>query len=138
MKLNRLSDAVAEACDVRAKLVAAVQKETFRQLRATVENGERVQIPDFGVFVGRDAEDESGKKMLRFRPAPPAQNGGGEGENEEAKSTKAGRAAKREVGSAKPAKTGKRQRQTAESRPSETAAAGPAKGEPGAPSLPDK
>ena len=70
MKLKDLNDAIATACNVRANVVAAVQDETFKQIRAALDKGEKVQIPDFGLFMMKDvagAEGEPGKKVLKFR-----------------------------------------------------------------------
>ena len=68
MKLKELNEAIAQTCDVRANVVAAVQTETFRQLRAALDKGEKVTIPDFGIFMVREIQGEGGpKKMVRFR-----------------------------------------------------------------------
>ena len=70
MKLKELNDAVAAACDVRGNVVTAVQNETFRQIAAQLEKGEKVIIPDFGMFVVKDVPatgDEPAKKTIRFR-----------------------------------------------------------------------
>lgn len=68
MKLKELNEAIAQTCDVRASVVAAVQNETFRQIRAALDKGEKVIIPDFGLFMVREIQGEGGpKKMLRFR-----------------------------------------------------------------------
>jgi nucleoid DNA-binding protein len=70
MKLKELNDAIAAACDVRGNVVTAVQNETFRQIAAQLEKGEKVIIPDFGMFVVKDvpaAGDEPAKKTIRFR-----------------------------------------------------------------------
>jgi hypothetical protein len=49
--------------------VSAVQTETFRQLRAALDKGEKVIIPEFGIFSLKDATAEDGtpKKVMRFR-----------------------------------------------------------------------
>ncbi len=70
MKLKELNDAVASACDVRGNVVTAVQQETFRQIKAQLDKGEKVIIPDFGMFVVKDVPatgDEPAKKTVRFR-----------------------------------------------------------------------
>ena len=70
MKLKELNDAIAAACDVRGNVVTAVQNETFRQIAAQLEKGEKVIIPDFGMFVVKDVPatgDEPAKKTIRFR-----------------------------------------------------------------------
>ena len=70
MKINELSDEIASVCGMRARAVIAVQKETFRLLRAALDKGERVQIPEFGIFSMRDvagAEGEPVKKVVRFK-----------------------------------------------------------------------
>jgi nucleoid DNA-binding protein len=70
MKLKELNEAIASACNVRANLVSTVQAETFRQIRTTLEKGEKVLIPDFGLFVLKESEGEEGaaaKKSIKFR-----------------------------------------------------------------------
>jgi nucleoid DNA-binding protein len=70
MRLKELSEAIASACNVRPNIVSSVQTETFRQLRAAIEKGEKVAIPDFGIFLMKDVEGENGapaKKVIRFR-----------------------------------------------------------------------
>src|SRR5215471_21148727 len=70
MKLKELNEAIASACNVRAQVVNAVQAETFRQIQAAREKGEKVAIPDFGFFIMRDipAEgDEPAKKLVKFK-----------------------------------------------------------------------
>jgi hypothetical protein len=55
---------------VRAQVVHAVQAETFRQLLAAIEKGEKVIIPEFGVFSRREVEEADGqpaKKVIRFK-----------------------------------------------------------------------
>jgi nucleoid DNA-binding protein len=78
MKLKDLNDAIATACNVRANVVASVQTETFKQIKAALEKGEKVLIPEFGLFLQKDvagAEGQPGKKVLKFR----ARGGEGEG-----------------------------------------------------------
>lgn len=70
MKLKELNEAVAKSCDVRGNVVTSVQNETFRQIRVALDKGEKVVIPDFGMFVVREVPGEgggAGKKMVRFR-----------------------------------------------------------------------
>ena len=70
MKLKELSEAIAGKCNVRAQVVNAVQAETFRQVQAALEKGEKVTVPEFGVFTLKDVAGEEGapgKKVVRFR-----------------------------------------------------------------------
>jgi nucleoid DNA-binding protein len=71
MRLKELNDAIAAACNVRANVVTAVQNETFRQIRAALDRGEKVVLPDFGSFVVKEgAATEPGapaKRVVRFR-----------------------------------------------------------------------
>ena len=68
MKLRELNDAIAQTCDVRANVIAAVQNETFRQIRATLDKGEKVVVPEFGIFMVKEIQGEDGpKKIVRFR-----------------------------------------------------------------------
>ena len=70
MKLKDLNDAIATACNVRANVVGAVQAETFKQIKAALDKGEKVVIPEFGLFMVKDvagADGEPGKKVLKFR-----------------------------------------------------------------------
>ena len=70
MKLRELNEQIATACGLGAKQIAGVQAETFRGIAAALEKGERVQIPDFGVFTVKDVEGTDGqpaKKVVRFR-----------------------------------------------------------------------
>jgi nucleoid DNA-binding protein len=83
MRLKELNDAIAAACNVRANVVSQVQDETFRALRAALDKGEKVLIPDFGMFMIKDVEGEDGapgKKIVRFRSRS--------GENKEKKDKK--------------------------------------------------
>ncbi|MBV9990014.1 MAG: HU family DNA-binding protein [Alphaproteobacteria bacterium] len=78
MKLKELNEAIAQTCDVRATVVNAVQNETFRQLRAALDKGEKVIVPDFGIFMVKEVQGESGaKKIVRFR-----ERTGGEGKKD--------------------------------------------------------
>lgn len=68
MKLRELNDAIAQTCDVRANVVAAVQTETFRQIRTALDKGEKVIIPEFGTLLVKEIQGEGGpKKIVRFR-----------------------------------------------------------------------
>ena len=70
MRLKDLNDAIAAACNVRANVVTQVQAETFRALRAAVDKGEKVIVPEFGMFILKEVPSEDGtpgKKVLRFR-----------------------------------------------------------------------
>jgi nucleoid DNA-binding protein len=93
MKLKELNEAIATACNVRPQLVTTVQAETFRQLRASLEKGEKVIIPDFGIFLTKEVaatEEEPAKKIIRFKvrteggKRKKAREGGAEGEKTEA------------------------------------------------------
>jgi nucleoid DNA-binding protein len=70
MKLNEMNEEIATACDMRAKSVMTVQKETFRRLREVLEKGERVLIPGFGAFSTKEkpaSEGAEASKTIRFR-----------------------------------------------------------------------
>ncbi len=70
MRLKQLSESVAGACNQRAKDVLSAQKETFRQMRAALDRGERIQIAEFGVFSVKEKpgeQDSPVKKTVRFR-----------------------------------------------------------------------
>jgi hypothetical protein len=70
MKLKELSEAIATTCNIRSNVVTAVQDETFRQVRAAIEKGERVIVPEFGIFMIKDVPGEDGapgKRIVRFR-----------------------------------------------------------------------
>jgi len=70
MKLKELNEQIAKACGMAPKAVAGVQAETFRLIAQALDKGERVFVPDFGVFSVKDVEGEEGqpgKKMVRFR-----------------------------------------------------------------------
>jgi nucleoid DNA-binding protein len=71
MRLKEINDAIAAACNVRASVVTSVQNETFRQIRAALDRGEKVVLPDFGSFVVKEAPaTEPGgevKRIVRFR-----------------------------------------------------------------------
>ena len=70
MKLKELNDGIAAACNVRANVVSQVQAETFRALRTALDKGEKVIVPEFGLFLVKDVPGEdgaAGKKVIRFR-----------------------------------------------------------------------
>jgi len=95
MKLQELNDRIAAVCEMREEAVAAVQAETFRSVLAALGQGERVHIPDFGVFVMSDVPAAAGvpeKKVIRFRQRE--NTDAGERERRRAKA----KAAKREHG----------------------------------------
>jgi nucleoid DNA-binding protein len=85
MKLKEINDAIASACDVRGNVVSAVQNETFRQIKAQLDKGEKVIIPDFGIFIVKDVPavgDVPAKRSVRFREKS------GEGKSKEARKNK--------------------------------------------------
>ncbi|HWA91404.1 MAG TPA: HU family DNA-binding protein [Rhizomicrobium sp.] len=69
MKLNEMTDRIAQACEQRPKAVPAVQKETFRLMGEALEKGEKVVIPGFGIFAVREIPQPDGttKKAVKFR-----------------------------------------------------------------------
>lgn len=69
MKISNLSEEIAQACGARRQVVTSIVTETFRQIQEAVGKGERVSVPDFGVFMGRnEAKDGvAGKPGIRFR-----------------------------------------------------------------------
>jgi nucleoid DNA-binding protein len=94
MKLKELIDTVATNSNVGKQTVNSVVNETFRQIRATLEKGERVTVPDFGVFNVRTAEAEGGepaKKTFKFRAAT-----GETGAKRERKNKEGGKEARKE------------------------------------------
>jgi len=99
MKLKELNDAIATACNVRPNVVTAIQTETFKQLKAALDKGEKIVIPEFGMFVSREVAGEEGapgKKTFRFRARS------GEGGKKEGKE-KGGRKTKKAAGAEAPA-----------------------------------
>jgi len=71
MKSKQLVAQVASTCNLRQETAAAVVREVFRQIRAALDSGERVEIPDFGNFISREVSGEGGepgKRVIRFRP----------------------------------------------------------------------
>jgi len=100
VKLNELNESIAATCDMRPKAVLAVQKETFRQLRAALEKGERVAIPEFGKFSVKDIPEQDGKparKIIRFK-ASANDNNPGDGETSKKAKRKAKKIAKKTEG----------------------------------------
>lgn len=93
MKLKELNEAIATACNVRPQVVTAVQAETFRQLRASLDKGEKVIIPEFGIFLTKEVaatDEEPAKKVVRFKSKTDAgkkkrTKEGGEGKKREKK-----------------------------------------------------
>lgn len=91
MKLKELNEAIATACNVRPQVVTAVQAETFRQLRASLEKGEKIIVPEFGIFLSKEVaatDEEPAKKIVRFKSKTEAgkrkkKEGGGEGRKRE-------------------------------------------------------
>lgn len=70
MRLKELNDAIAAACNVRPNVVSQVQTETFRALRAAIDKGEKILVPEFGIFLVRDVPGEEGapaRKVMRFK-----------------------------------------------------------------------
>ncbi|MBV8977095.1 MAG: HU family DNA-binding protein [Alphaproteobacteria bacterium] len=70
MKLKQLNEAIAAACNVRPQLVTAVQTETFRQIKAALDKGEKIVVPDWGIFAVKETPAMDGKpakKIVRFR-----------------------------------------------------------------------
>jgi nucleoid DNA-binding protein len=70
MKINDLAEDIAAACGARRQVVVSVLAEAFRQIQKTVEKGEKVNVPDFGVFMGRNSTgtESEPKSGIRFRP----------------------------------------------------------------------
>jgi nucleoid DNA-binding protein len=71
MKSKQLVAKVAAACNLRPETASSVVDEVFKQIRTTLEAGERVEINDFGSFVSREVSPGPGeptKKVIRFRP----------------------------------------------------------------------
>jgi nucleoid DNA-binding protein len=70
MKLQDLNQDIATACETKPKMVATVQKETFRRLREALAKGEKVQIAEFGTFSSKEvpAEGETpARTVVRFK-----------------------------------------------------------------------
>jgi hypothetical protein len=96
MKLKELNEAIATACDVQPKVVGNVLTEAFRQIRATVQKGEKVTIPEFGIFVAKDVAAENGeggaRASLRFRERSPEEDEKKKAKRAEKKAKKAAEA----------------------------------------------
>ncbi len=72
MKIKRIIDSAASACNVRKEIAESLVREVFNQIHIALENGERVDIPEFGSFVQRHVERETGQpqqRVIRFKPA---------------------------------------------------------------------
>lgn len=96
MKLKELNEGIATTCNVRGQVVNAVQGETFRQLRAALEKGERVIIPEFGIFMLKDVAGEEGapaKKVIKFKSKTGEKKGKGGGKKKQKGEAKAETAA---------------------------------------------
>jgi hypothetical protein len=96
MRLKELNDAIATACNVRANVVTQVQAETFRALRAAMDKGEKIVVPEFGMFLVKDVPGEGGapgKKVVRFKARS--------GENKKDKAGKKGKGKKKDRAAAK-------------------------------------
>jgi nucleoid DNA-binding protein len=103
MRLRELNDTIATACNVRANVVSQVQTETFRALRAALDKGEKVMIPDFGVFMIKEVPAEGDtpeKKIVRFRMRSGEGKDKKEKKDKKDKKDKAGRKAGKEGGGA--------------------------------------
>lgn len=101
MKLKEVNEAIATACNVRPNVVNSVQAETFKQLRAALEKGEKVIIPGFGHFVTREVPGKDGepaKKSLRFKLKSEAEQEEQDKKNKEARKAKKAAAAAADAG----------------------------------------
>ena len=70
MKLQDWNQDIATACETKPRVVAAVQKETFRRLREALARTEKVQIADFGTFISKEipAEGETpARTAVKFK-----------------------------------------------------------------------
>jgi nucleoid DNA-binding protein len=70
MKLRELAETIATNTNVGKQIVNSVLTETFRQIRATLDKGERLVVPEFGVFLIKDIEGENGepaRKAVKFK-----------------------------------------------------------------------
>lgn len=95
MKLKELNEAIAAACDVQPKVVGAVLTEAFKQIRTAVQKGEKLTIPEFGVFVAKEvATDGDGgtRPSLRFRERSPDEDEQKKAKRAEKKAKKAAEA----------------------------------------------
>ena len=99
MKLKELSEGVAKACDMQPRAVLKAQMETFRQLRAAVEGGERIMIPGFGMFFLKEVPAEDGKpaeKIVRLRMRDDVADAAGKEKGERTADRAARRAARKQ------------------------------------------
>jgi nucleoid DNA-binding protein len=104
MKLKELNDAIATTCNVRPSVVSSIQAETFKQLRAALDKGEKVIIPEFGHFVVKDVPaegDKPARKSVKFRA-----KSGEPKAKKEGKEKKGGRKAKGEAKAETPSSEG--------------------------------
>jgi nucleoid DNA-binding protein len=79
MKLQDLNQDIAAACETKPKVVAAVQKETFRRLREALAKGEKVQIAEFGAFSPKEipaAGETPARTVVKFKLREEAQAAG--------------------------------------------------------------
>jgi nucleoid DNA-binding protein len=70
VKLKELNEQIAAACEMTPRAVANVQAETFRRIDAALARGERVHVPDFGIFSTKEVAAEDGQpasRSVRFR-----------------------------------------------------------------------
>jgi nucleoid DNA-binding protein len=70
MKLRELTETIATNTNVGKQIVNSVLSETFRQIRTTLDKGERLVVPEFGVFLIKNIEGEAGqpaKKAVKFK-----------------------------------------------------------------------
>jgi nucleoid DNA-binding protein len=99
MRLKELNDSIAAACNVRANVVSQVQTETFRALRAAMDKGEKVIVPEFGLFLVRDVPGEDGapgKKVVRFKARSGEKKDKKDKKDKKVKKEKKGKAAGKE------------------------------------------
>lgn len=97
MKLKELSESVAKTCDMQPRSVFKAQIETFRQLRAAIEGGDRVVIPGFGMFFLKEFAAEDGKpaeKAVRLRMHAAVTEEAGEGKDKRAERAEKRKAAR--------------------------------------------
>lgn len=105
MRLKELSEGVAKACDLPARSVLRAQMETFKQLRAAVEGGERVAIPGFGIFFVKEIAAADGKpaqKLVRVKMREEAADAAGKDKTERADRAEKRRAARKQDAERKP------------------------------------
>jgi nucleoid DNA-binding protein len=110
VKLKELSESVAKACDQQPRAVLKAQMETFKQMRAAIEGGERVGIPGFGIFFLKETAAADGKpaeKTVRFRarteePETASKKKGEGAENTDKKEAERAERAEKRKGARKP------------------------------------